>query len=126
MALTAGDLIVEVVTLPIIHLKQSFRVETQNPLLVEAVAFDHGNTPISRAKLAVLDFAEKLTRDPTSSREQDIHLFRQAGWTASSLAYSAPDLGHSALPHPQGGEEAGLGTASRSNSQVNRNCRIAE
>ncbi len=48
--------------------------------MVEAIVFDYRNAPISRAELALLDFAEKLTQEPSSCRERDIDLLRQAGW----------------------------------------------
>jgi len=53
--------------------------------LVEAIVFDYRNAPISRAELALLEFAEKLTREPSSCREHDIHLLRQAGWSDSPI-----------------------------------------
>jgi uncharacterized peroxidase-related enzyme len=53
--------------------------------LVEAVASDYRKAPVSRAELALLEFAEKLTREPSSSREHDISLLRQAGWTDRAI-----------------------------------------
>jgi uncharacterized peroxidase-related enzyme len=49
--------------------------------LVEAIAYNYRNATISRAELALLEFAEKLTQEPSSSRECDITLLRQAGWS---------------------------------------------
>jgi uncharacterized peroxidase-related enzyme len=49
-------------------------------LLVEAVVHDYRSAPISRAELAMLGYAEKLTREPSSCRERDVSLLRQAGW----------------------------------------------
>ena len=53
--------------------------------MVEAVVFDYRNAPISRSELALLEFAEKLTREPSSCRERDIHLLRQAGWNDRAI-----------------------------------------
>jgi uncharacterized peroxidase-related enzyme len=44
------------------------------------VVYNYRNAPISRAELALLEFAEKLTHEPASCRERDISLLRQAGW----------------------------------------------
>ncbi len=33
----------------------------------------------------MLEFAEKLTREPSSCREHDIHLLRQAGWSDRAI-----------------------------------------
>ncbi len=46
---------------------------------------DYRNAPISRAELALLDFAEKLTRVPVSSMQSDISLLRQAGWSDGAI-----------------------------------------
>jgi uncharacterized peroxidase-related enzyme len=48
--------------------------------LVEGVVYNYRNAPITRAELALLEFAEKLTQEPSSCRERDISLLRQAGW----------------------------------------------
>ncbi len=53
--------------------------------MVEAIVFDYRNAPISRAELALLEFAEKLTREPSSCRERDIDLLRQAGWSDPAI-----------------------------------------
>ena len=50
-------------------------------MLVEAVVFEFRNAPISLGELALLEYAEKLTRDPSSCKENDIQLLRQAGWS---------------------------------------------
>jgi uncharacterized peroxidase-related enzyme len=52
---------------------------------VEAIVFDHRNAPISRAELALFEFAEKLTREPSSCCERDIDLLRQAGWSDRAI-----------------------------------------
>jgi uncharacterized peroxidase-related enzyme len=54
-------------------------------VLVEAIAFDYRNAPISRTELALLEFAEKLTREPSSCRERDIELLRKAGWSDRAI-----------------------------------------
>jgi uncharacterized peroxidase-related enzyme len=54
-------------------------------LLVEAIVFDYRNAPISRTELALLEFAEKLTREPPSCRERDIDLLRKGGWSDRAI-----------------------------------------
>lgn len=49
--------------------------------MVEAIVFDFRDAPVSRAELALLEFAEKLTREPSACRECDVQLLRQAGWS---------------------------------------------
>lgn len=53
--------------------------------MIEAIVFDYRNAPISRAELGLLEFAEKVTREPSSCRERDIHLLRQAGWSDRAI-----------------------------------------
>lgn len=53
--------------------------------MVEAAVSDYRNAPISRAELALLEFAEKLTREPSSCREHDMNLLRQAGWSDRAI-----------------------------------------
>ena len=53
--------------------------------MVEAIVVDYRNSPISRADLALLNFAEKLTREPSSCRERDIHLLRESGWSDPAI-----------------------------------------
>lgn len=48
--------------------------------MVEAVIFDYRNAPISPPELALLEYAEKLTREPSACRQSDLNLLRQAGW----------------------------------------------
>lgn len=52
---------------------------------MEAVVFDYRSAPISRPEFALLEFAEKLTRDPSGSREHDIEALRQAGWSDRAI-----------------------------------------
>ncbi len=49
--------------------------------MVDAVVLDYRNAPISPAELSLLEFAEKLTREPASCMEQDLQLLRQVGWS---------------------------------------------
>jgi alkylhydroperoxidase family enzyme len=37
------------------------------------------------AELALLEFAEKLTSEPSSCRERDIELLRKAGWSDGAI-----------------------------------------
>jgi uncharacterized peroxidase-related enzyme len=67
------------------HHAEGLRKDIDNPLLVEAIVFDYRNAPISRTELALLEFAEKLTREPSSCRERDIDLLRKAGWTDRAI-----------------------------------------
>lgn len=54
---------------------------TRDPALADAVAADHHGAAISdRMKLA-LDYALALTRDPASTREEDVQRLRAAGWS---------------------------------------------
>ena len=62
------------------HHAEGLRKEIRNDLLVEAVVHDYRSAPISRAELAMLGYAEQLTREPSSCRERDVSLLRQAGW----------------------------------------------
>ena len=48
--------------------------------MVEAIVYNYRNAPISRAELALLEFAEKLTQEPSCCEKRDISLLRQAGW----------------------------------------------
>lgn len=54
-------------------------------MLVEAIVCDYRNAPIVQAELGLLEFAEKLTREPSSSREGDVQLLRQAGWSDRAI-----------------------------------------
>jgi uncharacterized peroxidase-related enzyme len=53
--------------------------------LVEAVVRDYRNAPISRAELVLLEFAEKLTQEPSSCTEHDVSLLHQAGWSDPAI-----------------------------------------
>jgi uncharacterized peroxidase-related enzyme len=53
--------------------------------LVEAIVCNYRNAPISRAELALLEFTAKLTEEPSSCRERDISLLRQAGWSDPAI-----------------------------------------
>jgi uncharacterized peroxidase-related enzyme len=53
--------------------------------LVEAIVVDYRNAPISRTELALLEFAEKLAREPSSCIEHDMRLLRQAGWSDRAI-----------------------------------------
>ena len=53
--------------------------------MVEAIVFDFRNAPVSRSELALLEYAEKLTREPSSCQESDIQLLRQAGWSDQAI-----------------------------------------
>lgn len=49
--------------------------------LADAIAADHHGAAISERMKAALDYALKLTREPTRMVEQDVHALREAGWT---------------------------------------------
>jgi uncharacterized peroxidase-related enzyme len=53
--------------------------------LVEAVLYDYRNAPISTAELGLLEFVQKLTKEPSSCRERDINVLRQAGWSDAAI-----------------------------------------
>jgi len=47
---------------------------------LHAILEDFHSAPVSRAEGAMLAYAEKLTREPWSVTQDDIHLLRDAGW----------------------------------------------
>ncbi len=55
------------------------RAEVDTDELVTAIQTDYRRAPIDAATLALLDYADKLTRKPASITEQDIQTLRSAG-----------------------------------------------
>lgn len=47
--------------------------------MVAAIVSDFRSAPISKAELALLNFAEKLTQQPSASSRADIQVLREAG-----------------------------------------------
>ncbi len=52
---------------------------------MQAIVSDHARAPISTAESHILDFAVKLTRNHSSSTEQDVVLLRRAGWSDRAI-----------------------------------------
>jgi uncharacterized peroxidase-related enzyme len=52
---------------------------------VQAIVSDYSRAPISTAERNILDFALKLTRNHSSSTEQDVALLRQSGWSDRAI-----------------------------------------
>ncbi|MDX1642822.1 MAG: peroxidase [Thermoanaerobaculia bacterium] len=48
--------------------------------MVEAIKTDYRRAPITAAELAMLDFADKLTRSPAQMTEADVEGLRQHGF----------------------------------------------
>ncbi len=46
---------------------------------------DYTEAPISSRDRALLDYAVKLTREPWTMREADVHKLRDAGWSDSAI-----------------------------------------
>jgi uncharacterized peroxidase-related enzyme len=67
------------------HHAEGLRKETRDTALVEAIVSDFRGAPISRAEHALLEFTEKLTREPSSCKEGDIQILRQAGWSDRTI-----------------------------------------
>jgi uncharacterized peroxidase-related enzyme len=52
---------------------------------VQAIVSDYASAPISMAERNILDFAVKLTRNRSSSREEDVALLRRLGWSDRAI-----------------------------------------
>ncbi len=59
----------------------ALRKLTKDPALADAIAADHRSAAIPGRMRAALDYAVKLTRDPTRMTEADVEALRNAGWT---------------------------------------------
>ena len=59
----------------------ALRKLTKAPALADAIAADHATSPVEPRVRAMLDYARKLTREPTRMSETDVERLREAGWT---------------------------------------------
>jgi uncharacterized peroxidase-related enzyme len=59
----------------------ALRKLTKDPVLADAIAADHATAPVEPRVGAMLDYARKLTREPTSMAASDVERLREAGWT---------------------------------------------
>ena len=53
--------------------------------MVEAIKTDYRRAPITAAELAMLDFADKLTRSPAQMTEADVEGLRQHGFADPAI-----------------------------------------
>ncbi len=58
---------------------------TNNPALVAALQQDYRSADISQRQRAMLDYADKLTRDPGALRAADMQALRAAGLDDRSI-----------------------------------------
>ena len=58
---------------------------TKNPVLVAALQQDYRSADISARQRAMLDYADKLTRDPGALRAADMQALRTAGLDDRSI-----------------------------------------
>ena len=59
----------------------ALRKLTKDPALADAIAADHATAPLEPRVHAMLDYARKLTLQPTEMVEGDVTALRDAGWT---------------------------------------------
>jgi uncharacterized peroxidase-related enzyme len=59
----------------------ALRKLTKDPALSDTIAADHRSAAIPERMRAALDYAVKLTRDPTQMTQEDVQALRDAGWT---------------------------------------------
>ena len=67
------------------HHGAGLRQLTGDEAPVEALAEDHGRADLSEADRAMLDYAVKLTRDPSSMTEEDVEALRRAGFDDTAI-----------------------------------------
>ena len=78
------------------HHGAGLRKLTKDPELARQLAADYRRAPVSDADRAMLDYADKLTREPWAMKEADLEPLRSAGFDdraildiAQSVAYFA-------------------------------------
>jgi uncharacterized peroxidase-related enzyme len=59
----------------------ALRKLTRDPSLADAIAADHTTAPVEPRVRAMLDYARKLTLDPTRMVEADVERLRASGWS---------------------------------------------
>ncbi len=59
----------------------ALRKLTKDPPLADAIAADHTTAPLEPRVRAMLDYARKLTLQPTEMAPEDVATLRDAGWT---------------------------------------------
>ncbi|HXH98050.1 MAG TPA: peroxidase-related enzyme [Gaiellaceae bacterium] len=59
----------------------ALRKLTKDPALADAIAADHTAAGVEPRVRAMLDYARKLTLEPTRMTEADVERLRSAGWT---------------------------------------------
>jgi uncharacterized peroxidase-related enzyme len=61
------------------------RLLTKDPELADRIAEDYANADLDERERAMLDFALKVTRQPTELVESDLEPLRRAGWTEEDI-----------------------------------------
>jgi uncharacterized peroxidase-related enzyme len=59
----------------------ALRKLTKDPALADAIAADHATAPVEPHVRAMLDYARKLTLEPTRMAPADVERLREAGWS---------------------------------------------
>lgn len=60
-------------------------METGDHTLVKHLKIDPANAPLDPADKAMIDFALKLTREPSSVKQQEIELLKQHGFSEEQV-----------------------------------------
>lgn len=63
----------------------ALRKLTRDPALADAIASDHSTAPVQPRVRAMLDYARKLTLEPTAMSADDVQRLREAGWTDEDI-----------------------------------------
>lgn len=67
------------------HHRRGLRRLLKDDALVEGIEADHGSAGLDRRRRVMLDYAEKLTRDPASCTKADVDTLREAGFADADV-----------------------------------------
>lgn len=67
------------------HHAEGLRKESKDDGLVAAIRSDYRKARVFPAERALLDFAAKLTQEPSACTKEDLAALRKAGWSDSAI-----------------------------------------